>query len=97
MKRVRYTPGPWTISPHSNLDKEIIVVEPGVMVDNDDVDHAEAEGNALLVAAAPELLERLIEITDHLERIGDTRRHKDGQYIEDARAAILKATKLPRC
>lgn len=44
-----------------------------------------------LIAAAPELLQALIAITDQLERVGDTRQHKDGQYIDDARAAIAKA------
>ncbi|CAJ0719443.1 hypothetical protein LMG6871_02869 [Ralstonia edaphis] len=38
-----------------------------------------------------ELVEALEAITDHLERIGDTRPHKDGRYIEDARKVIAKA------
>jgi hypothetical protein len=45
-----------------------------------------------VVLAAPDLLEALIAITDQLERIGDTRPHKDGRFIDDARAAIAKAT-----
>lgn len=43
------------------------------------------------LAVVDELLDALIAITDQLERIGDTRPHKDGQYIEAARAAIAKA------
>ena len=33
-------------------------------------------------------LEALIAITNQLERVGDTRPHKDGQFIDAARAAI---------
>ena len=42
-----------------------------------------------------ELLEALFEITEHLERIGDTRPHKDGEYIDAACAAIARATGEP--
>lgn len=52
---------------------------------------AEAIANARLISAAPDLLAALIAITNQLERVGDTRLHKDGQIIEDARAAIAKA------
>jgi len=38
-----------------------------------------------------DLTEALQAITDQLERIGDTRPHKDGRYIEDARAALAKS------
>jgi len=38
-----------------------------------------------------DLIEALQAITDQLERIGDTRPHKDWQYIETARAALAKA------
>lgn len=38
-----------------------------------------------------ELVHVLSAMTDHLERIGDTRPHKDGQYIDAARAVIAKA------
>lgn len=39
--------------------------------------------------AAPDLLAALERMTDQLERIGDSR--KDAPFIEEARAAILKA------
>lgn len=38
-----------------------------------------------------ELVGVLSAMTDHLERIGDTRPHKDGQYIDAARAVLAKA------
>jgi hypothetical protein len=39
-----------------------------------------------------ELIEALQMIADQLERVGDARPHKDGQYIDAAREAITKAT-----
>jgi hypothetical protein len=47
--------------------------------------------NPPVAAINAELVEALEAITDQLERIGDTRRHKDGQYIEQARAALSRA------
>lgn len=49
----------------------------------------ECIANANLAAAAPELLEALVRITDQLERVGDSR--KDAPFIEEAREAIHKA------
>ena len=57
---------------------------------HDDAD-GETRANARLLAAAPDLLEALIQITCQLERVGDTCEHKDGQFISAARAAIAKA------
>lgn len=56
----------------------------------------ELRGNALndldsLRALNAELQEMLTSITDQLERIGDTRMHKDGQFIADARALLAKS------
>ena len=53
----KHTAGPWVIQRHSNADKSFTVGP--VMIDNDDVDHREAEANAQLVSAAPELLSAL--------------------------------------
>lgn len=33
-------------------------------------------------------VEAITAIADQMERVGDTRPHKDGQYIDDARAAL---------
>ena len=54
---MEHTPGPWTMGNIRPGDKEIIIEEPSVSVDYDDVDHKEQEANAQLIAAAPELLE----------------------------------------
>lgn len=37
-----------------------------------------------------EAVAALREITDQLERVGDTREHKDGQFIDAARAVVAK-------
>ena len=50
-----------------------------------------ALANARLIAAAPDLLAALECITDQLERVCDTRKHKDGELIDTARAVIAKA------
>ncbi len=55
--KIMHTPGPWKIEPHDNCDKRYFVGP--VMIDNDDVDHEEAEANGRLVSAAPDLLEIL--------------------------------------
>lgn len=46
-----------------------------------------------LESTRDELVRALIAITDQLERVGDTREHKDGQFITDARAALANAGK----
>lgn len=87
----KYTPGPWAWLVD---DKCIWIGVRGsanylhtfAEVDYDDVDHEEAEANALLIAAAPELLEALCLLVDRIES-------PDGNPIKKARAAIAKATK----
>lgn len=87
-----HTPGPWL------YDGCVQIVEaerPHMRIcflPSDHDEYASSKANARLIAAAPDLLEALIAISDQLERIGDTRPHKDGQFIDDARAAIAKAT-----
>ena len=53
---------------------------------------SKAESDSLRAVNA-ELVEALVVITNQLERVGDTRPHKDGQFIDDARAAIASARK----
>jgi len=85
------TPGPWRHYPDDN----IIVSADGRLLDwvarSLHVTREQRDANARLVSAAPDLLGALIAITDQLERVGDTRPHKDGEFIEQARAAIAKA------
>lgn len=93
MNNSEYTPGPWHVAPMSPTWVGTKYSEHIASTDTFDTeDEDEQKANARLIAAAPELLEALIAITNQLERIGDTREHKDGAFIRDARAAIAKAT-----
>ena len=86
MSESKYTPGPWTIEPYDKFDKQIFIVEPRAVVDNDDVDHEEAAANARLIRACPDLLEALQEIV----KLAAEKAH--GPISARARAAIAKAT-----
>jgi hypothetical protein len=90
----KHTPGPWEFDDKHSSGFPLLCL---YAADNRNPFHGsrsddEQNANARLIAAAPELLEALRAITDQLERIGDTRYDKDGQYIDAARAAIAKAT-----
>jgi hypothetical protein len=86
----QHTPGPWVIDPNDNL---IVMAEDVRVVA--DCAHAlamgamEAESNARLIAAAPELLEALkaVEDWDDNEQDGLPRR-----LTASVKAAIAKAT-----
>lgn len=79
-----HTPGPWSVEPYDKYQKDIIIIEPRCSVDNDDVDHEEAEANARLIAAAPDLLEALQAVVAIADR-------KTVEF-DRARTAIAKAT-----
>lgn len=88
----KHTPGPWTIEPFDNFDKSIVIREPGVAVDNDDVNHAEAAANARLIAAAPDLLAALRECLTVIDPEADPTHRSNREILAQARAAIAKAT-----
>lgn len=91
MNNSEYTPGPWVAQEdgYAVRSEEWLIGTPDGRPDEVAVC---SKRDAALIAAAPDLLEALIAITNQLERIGDTREHKDGAFIRDARAAIAKAT-----
>lgn len=85
-----HTPGPWKV----NFKKfsEVRAENGAVVAECKNLTGlVNLQANAKLIAAAPDLLGSLIAITNQLERVGDTRPNKDGQFIDDARAAIEKA------
>lgn len=96
MSAARHTSGPWKDGPVFQRQGRAIFFtdtsKGGRWNRRLDEGGVFGAADARLIAAAPDLLEALLSITDQLERIGDTRPHKDGQYIEAARAAIAKAT-----
>lgn len=64
---LKHTLGPWTLPKFGGWEKELEIPEPQVWVDYDDVDREEAEANARLVTAAPQLLAALEMLYDKYE------------------------------
>ena len=94
-QKAAHTPAPWhfkKLAMHDGGHVVMFTAQNGQRTHRLDCAGEFKEADARLIAAAPELLEALIAITNQLERVGDDRPHKDGQFIEDARAAIAKAT-----
>ena len=103
MSEAKHTPGPWEFGPsHSStgLAGQLVVRPAGEFPHGEWVadvgsmydDHRVA--NARLIAAAPELLEALKEVTMVLDRIFDVedRTPEPNSISGRARAAIAKAT-----
>lgn len=93
----KWTKGPWRIVPYGDGDSLVIHdardhwricfmatpgESPGAM--------QEIEANATLIAAAPDLLEALKELTDNIERAWPSLSHL-GPLVK-ARSAIARAT-----
>ena len=96
----KHTPGPWSRAPYINSHAQSLTV---VDVEGSEVatvrgwdgdgDHREADAH--LIAAAPDLLEALRDVTDALaEHLSDLGRDHPEQAprVQRARAAIAKAT-----
>ena len=87
----KHTPGPWKVVDHLNVvtddDTEALIAR----VDDGDVSEHQAEGDAKLIAAAPDLL-RACEaaLNDWREHLGNMARHEP-DYLELCRAALKKA------
>lgn len=94
-----FTPGPWVVERAddayciANVGNLVIIPEGG------NVKHDNAEADARLIAAAPELLDALEDIAnDYAERFDmDSQSTNPGMkvVVENARAAIAKARGTP--
>ena len=86
----KHTPAPWTID--GLVTKDLDVISPDgriAMIDCDDIDTETLEANARLIAAAPELLEALIECERCVnELFQETGSHEYMNVSDLARAAI---------
>lgn len=94
MSETKFTPGPWSVAPHKRWDKRILIIGPACEVDFDDVDQSTQEANALLISAAPDLLEALRGMVDALNSglIAYNTSPADQGFKAKADAAITKAT-----
>ena len=103
----KHTPGPWVVATHdlsvrhrSEFGLEIAaVVETIVSSDGPLMDTETAEANARLIAAAPELLEALVEATacgmvpiSSAKDGGASTHSRQVRCADMIRAAIAKAT-----
>lgn len=90
----KHTPGPWTVDTNGGgrFSNSIAakVVASGLIADVSDwwYDVGQAEANAHLIAAAPDLLEALVEL---LPLADDEVSHTYDNVLDIARAAIAKA------
>lgn len=92
----KYTPGPWVVGYGDavgigevfgvGLDTEPDWTPVCMLSLSENVNELD-EANASLIAAAPDLLESLVHLVDGIESCGLT-----GVYLDQARAAIAKAT-----
>ena len=93
MNTTKHTPGPWTVSPSSKASTltRVFSVDEGRLVASANgpglSESGEAEANARLIAAAPELLEAL-ELFLSCKVTND----QQNEAARIARAAIAKAT-----
>lgn len=96
----KHTPGPWVVTPHPQTHVDVFGV--GVIRDDKEFQYAlshtfcyqNAEANARLIAAAPELLEALIRLEAELveDKYGECYEPSPFENLALARAAIAKAT-----
>jgi hypothetical protein len=91
-----HTPGPWSVARTGDLRLAVYgksnkhPISVFAVGDTDDTEELpNAEANARLIAAAPELLEALCEARDFIENIGDPTFETELQ--RKVRAAIAKA------
>ena len=99
----KHTPGPWLIA-ESVVSRHAVTNMRRIRSKNEGLEHgavcdvygiqdgSEASANARLIAAAPDLLDALIEIVS-----ADDSHELTQKHIESARAAIAKATGGAAC
>lgn len=91
---IEHTPGPWKIGNIRPGDKVIRIEPDAAIVDYDDVNQDEAQANAYLIAAAPDMLDSLHELVAGLYAVGITMpriKAATADALDRARVAIAKA------
>ena len=92
MNTAKHTPGPWELKACSGGPGE----EPGIWVEANGRplmrgDFCRSEADANLIAAAPELLAALRELTSVAAEMADAAGYADPPALVAARAALAKA------
>ena len=91
-----HTAGPWKIDSNPELPLGVITDDEngyGICEIDELLTAPEKEANAKLIAAAPCLLDALTQLMDRLNTHGSIDAIREEGPIEDARQAIIKATK----
>lgn len=101
MPAAHHTPGPWTVAPNGHQLRvwDSDNVRGGVAdicirrsIDAAGKPSAAEEANAALISAAPDMLAALRECVEYLRDLDDA---EPLECVEQARAAIVKATARP--
>jgi hypothetical protein len=96
----KHTPSPWHVEPITHLKDYLFSIngadgfQPAHILSDGRLNKGTSEANARLIAAAPELLEALIDLHDAAMG-GECKKDAEGyecRALIDARAAITKAT-----
>jgi len=88
MSAAKHTPGPWKREAKTGRNRFRITDARGHQVADTNTYNEDAEANADVIAAAPELLEALQELVDGMTDVEDS----ESCVLFRARAAIAKAT-----
>lgn len=90
MTQSQHTPGPWIVQGDTYVTVNSLIIAHCKQAGNTTLE--EAQANARLIAAAPELLEALEDLIGYAEhRFGDNDYYKNHGCMNKARAAIAKA------
>lgn len=97
MSAAKHTPGPWVLDWNVSRidvfssDSAVMVASVRRSAMSEGID-SQARANARLIAAAPDLLAALVEVTDRLDAFSVSANLNTRLALETARAAIAKAT-----
>lgn len=95
----KHTPGPWTVNAYNEIESGAVrICSVDIEETNAGLNGGEGQANARLIAAAPDLLEELRAVEQHLHAYveaieeGGGSASKSSERLASVRAAIAKAT-----
>lgn len=85
---MKHTLGPWrpngTFSKVENDKEDIVICEMSVNRNSSNFSYDEYKANANLIAAAPEMLDVLVDVLDNLKKGGAVKRYKIQEIVDKA-------------